>query len=259
MHRMNEMEEEITTLKSQLETKNAGKTAATKKTHAVVAETPAVEEKPVVMTTYAVKAPVANQAHLEPVNEDAIHSFRKAYALYQSAKYPESILEWTQFLKDYPDHVLAGSAQYYLGDSYFMQGEYKLSTLEFQKVLLTYDRSSHISDSLKKISIAEEKTKETKESSMHRQLLKTLFASSPAAMTPASVDTESPKALAKDSVEKTLKPEAQPKIEAKIDAKKSGGIDLPPEMGNPAPLTAPMKSAAPVIEEEEPKEVNSDL
>lgn len=227
MSRVNELEAEITRLKS---------TGPTKK----VAKAPQPK-----MDTVQVKPHISDETVLAPVNEDAILTFRKAYALYQTSKYPEAILEWTRFQKDYPDHLLAGSAQFYLGDSYFKQGEYKLASIEFQKVLLTYDRSSHVSDTLERLAICEEKTGNAVQATKHKQMLKGLFAHSPAGLGLTSI----------------VAPSAQP-AQAEIKAPSTTArnhIDPPP---GETPLTAPMnapqnkpKEIEPE-EEEEPKEIN---
>ncbi|MCM0605850.1 MAG: hypothetical protein KA715_07135 [Xanthomonadaceae bacterium] len=191
------------------------------------------------METVKVKPPVSDETILAPVNEDAILVFRKAYALYQTSKYPEAILEWTRFQKDYPDHVLAGSAQFYLGDSYFKQNEYKLSSIEFQKVLVSYDRSSHVSDTLERLTVCEEKNGNSVQSSKHKQMLKGLFAHSPAGMSGGSGVTHSTSATSATTAKNHL--------------------DTPP---GEAPLTAPMTGTASKLkldepeEEEESKEIN---
>jgi TolA-binding protein len=113
--------------------------------------------------------------------DEAIQNFRQAMILYQGQKYPESVLAFSKFLEKYADHPFAGSAQFYVAESYMKQKEYKLALQEFQRVLTTYDRSPHISDTLKEMIFAEESLKETAEAGVHKHLLTSLFPSSPAA------------------------------------------------------------------------------
>lgn len=115
------------------------------------------------------------------VNDDATGQFRKAMIVFRAQKYPEAILAFSAFLEKYPDHPLAGSAQFYVGESYMKQKEYKLAIQEFQRVLTSYDRSSHISDTLSEMALAEDQLKIPNEASRHRQLLTSLFPQSPAA------------------------------------------------------------------------------
>ncbi len=112
-------------------------------------------------------------------NDLAVQSFRKATILFQGQKFSEAILAYSGFLEKFPDHALAGSAQYYVGKSYMKQKEYRLALQEFQRVLTSYDRSTHVSDTLNEMAIAEENLKHTADAQKHRQLLSSLFAQAP--------------------------------------------------------------------------------
>jgi tetratricopeptide (TPR) repeat protein len=101
--------------------------------------------------------------------------------LFQSHNYPDASLGFSAFVDQYPDHALAGSAQFYLGECYFKQKEYKLAARELGRVITTYDRSPHIAETLRDLSISEEKTGMPEEAARHRQLLTSLFPHSPAA------------------------------------------------------------------------------
>ena len=113
-------------------------------------------------------------------NDTAIQTFRKSIVLFQGQKYSEAILAFSSFLEKYPDHTLAGSAQFYIGESYLKQKEYNLAVQELQHVLKSYDRSPHIADTLKDLIIAKEALKDSREASKYRQTLESLFAQSPA-------------------------------------------------------------------------------
>jgi tol-pal system protein YbgF len=115
--------------------------------------------------------------------DEPIQTFRKAMILFQGQKYPEAVLAFSSFLEKYPDHPLAGSSQYYVGEAYMKQKEYKLAIQEFQRVLTSYDRSAHVADTLNKMAIAEENLKNHQEAAKHRQVLSSLFPQSPAAST----------------------------------------------------------------------------
>lgn len=118
------------------------------------------------------------------VHDDAVQTFRKAIITFEGQKYPEAILAFSDFLEKYPDHPLAGSALYYVGKSYLQQKQYKLAVREFERVLTSYDRSPHISDTLRDMAIAEGELKESESAGKHRQLLTSLFPQSPAAWAP---------------------------------------------------------------------------
>jgi TolA-binding protein len=53
------------------------------------------------------------------VADAAIQEYRKGSILLEAQKYPEAILEFSSFVERYPDHPLAGSAQFGIGKSYF--------------------------------------------------------------------------------------------------------------------------------------------
>jgi TolA-binding protein len=124
------------------------------------------------------------------INDDAVQIFRKAMILLQGQKHPEAVLAFSSFLEKYPDHALAGSAQFHIGEAYMKQKEYKLALKEFQRVLTSYDRSTHISNTLKEMAIAEDILKSQTDAAKHRQLLGSLFPQSPAASALSGGSTE---------------------------------------------------------------------
>jgi TolA-binding protein len=125
--------------------------------------------------------PVKNDPESGFVNDAATQGFRKAMILFDSQKYPEAVLAFSAFIERYADHPLAGSAQFYVGESYFKQKEYKLAIQEYQHVLTSYDRSSHVADTLARMAESEEMIKQSENAAKHRQLLTSLFPQSPAA------------------------------------------------------------------------------
>jgi tol-pal system protein YbgF len=120
------------------------------------------------------------------INDDSIAAFRKALILYQGQKYPEAVLSFSQFIETYPDYPLAGSAQYYIGESYFHQKEYKLARQEFQRVLNNYDQSPHVSDSILGLASSSELLRDVDNAAKYRQMLSSTFPQSPAAGVPRS-------------------------------------------------------------------------
>ena len=123
------------------------------------------------------------QADLEHgfIEDSAIKSYRQAIILFRAERYQDAVLSFSAFLERFADHALAGSAQYYVGESYFRQKEYKLALQEFQRVLTSYDRSSHVSDTLARMAEAEDILKKDTDAAKHRQMLTSLFPQSPAA------------------------------------------------------------------------------
>ncbi len=176
------------------------------------------------------------------VNDSAVRVFREAMLLFKGQQYSEANLAFSGFLDKFPDHVLAGSAQFYIGECYFREKEFRLAIKEFQRILSSYDRSPHISDALLKISLAEESIKNAPEAAKHRQLLSSLFPQSPAmasentANPPSTSSTRTtldnpPAASAESEAESTSK---SPSTENSSNSFARPGLDQPPT----APLTS---------------------
>lgn len=130
------------------------------------------------------ESPVSEPTAETRVTQDedqAIDAFQKAMIRFRAKQYPETILSFSKFVENYPDHPLAGSALYYVAHSYFQQKEYKLAAQEYARIFTTYDRSTHITDALQEISLCEDLLRAPESATRHRQLLSSLFSPSPAA------------------------------------------------------------------------------
>lgn len=126
------------------------------------------------------------------VRDEAVNAFKTAIYLFKAEKYPESILAFAGFVDRYPDHPLAGSAQFYIGESYFRQKEYRLAIQEYEKVIASYDRASAVPQTLRRLAECKDELKLKEEGNRHRAMLSALFPNSPAmpqdrgALTPVS-------------------------------------------------------------------------
>lgn len=175
-------------------------------------------------------------------NDPAVRSYRSAMILFRGAQYPEAVLAFSSFLEAYPDHPLAGTAQFYVGESYLLQKEYKLAVQEFQRVLTSYDRSPNIAQTLREMAFAEDQIKRTADAGRHRQLLMSLFPHSPF----ATHSEESYAAAQTVPAPQTVADPAQP-----VHSNNSNKLDEPPPT---VPLVAPSSSgssvSAPAITDE---------
>jgi tol-pal system protein YbgF len=61
---------------------------------------------------------------------------------------------FSNFLSKYPDHSLAGSAQYWLGETYYAQNDYKRAAANFLQGYKKYPTSRRAPDSLLKLGIS---------------------------------------------------------------------------------------------------------
>lgn len=81
--------------------------------------------------------------------------------LYKSAneallrrQFPEAEAGFRSFLAKYSDHSLAGSAQYWLGETFYQQGEVKEAAQNFLEAYKKYPKSRRAPDSLLKLGMA---------------------------------------------------------------------------------------------------------
>lgn len=158
--------------------------------------------------------------------DSAVKSYRQAMILFRAEKYSEAILAFSAFLQAHADHPLAGAAQYHVGESYFRQKEYQLAVAEFQRVLTSYDRSSHVPQTLRQLAAAEDALKRPEEAKKHRQMLLSLFPHSPAAagasVAPAEISDEAPAGASSEE----SRVSAQDLAESELKA--GPGLDEPP-------------------------------
>lgn len=61
---------------------------------------------------------------------------------------------FTNFLQKYPDHSLAGSAQYWLGETFYAQNDFKRAAANFLEGYKKYPKSRRAPDSLLKLGIS---------------------------------------------------------------------------------------------------------
>ena len=139
--------------------------------HAKVVPTTSVEKK-----TKVIKMSGDNTSHSE-----AIDRFREAKILYDSKRYSDAVLEFSEFVKNESEHPLASAAQYYVGMSYFNQKEYKLAEEELSRGLLSYPHSSYIPDTLLALSKVSEMLKKPTKVTYYREKLMSHFPNSPQA------------------------------------------------------------------------------
>jgi len=110
-----------------------------------------------------------------------VQKYRDALLQYEAGQYSEAILALSGFLKEHPDHALAGSAQHYIGASYYKSKELKLAREELLRSLNVYPRGRHVAETLALLAETEDGLQMSSEAESHRQMLLSLFPQSPAA------------------------------------------------------------------------------
>jgi tol-pal system protein YbgF len=80
--------------------------------------------------------------------------YETAYGYLLQQDYGAAETSFDDFLKRYPNDALAGNAQFWLGESYFVRGQYKAAAGAFLKGYQTYGRSAKAPDSLLKLAMS---------------------------------------------------------------------------------------------------------
>jgi tol-pal system protein YbgF len=80
--------------------------------------------------------------------------YETAYAYMLQRDYGAAEVSFDDFLKRFPSDSLAGNAQYWLGESYFVRGQYKAAAGAFLKGYQTYAQSAKAPDSLLKLAMS---------------------------------------------------------------------------------------------------------
>jgi tol-pal system protein YbgF len=100
---------------------------------------------------------VAVPADRSPAPPTPTDQAKKAYAsalgVFQSHEHGQAVLDFLGFLSQYPKHPLASNAQYWIGEAYYAQRDYRQAAVEFQKVLDRNPRGGKAPDALVKVGL----------------------------------------------------------------------------------------------------------
>lgn len=95
-----------------------------------------------------------SQASGDVINGNLQEKFENARNSFLQHDYREAQERFTRFIKNNPESILAGSAQYWLGESFYMQGQYKKAAAAFLKGYQTYSSNPKAPNSLFKLAIS---------------------------------------------------------------------------------------------------------
>jgi tol-pal system protein YbgF len=99
----------------------------------------------------------AAAAPLPPAGADpasAKQAYETAYGYLLQQDYGAAQAAFEEFLGRYPNDTLAGNAQYWLGESFFVRGQFKQAAQAFLKGYQTYGQSAKAPDSLLKLAMS---------------------------------------------------------------------------------------------------------
>lgn len=95
-----------------------------------------------------------------PKPEGPEQMYNQALATYRGREHGQAVLDFTDFINQYPKHALASNARYWIGESYYAQHDYRQALAEFQKVLDVYTSSRKVPDALVKMGFCYTRLKE---------------------------------------------------------------------------------------------------
>lgn len=80
--------------------------------------------------------------------------YEDAFADVRDQKYDEAEGKFKQFISRFPGHPLSANAEYWLGETYYVRGEYKEAARTFAQGYQNYPKSGKAEDSLYKLALS---------------------------------------------------------------------------------------------------------
>jgi tol-pal system protein YbgF len=80
--------------------------------------------------------------------------YEEAFDDVRDAKYEDGEAKFKQFLSQYPGHPLSANAEYWLGETYYVRGDYKEAARTFAQGYQNYPKSGKAEDSLFKLALS---------------------------------------------------------------------------------------------------------
>ena len=105
--------------------------------------------------------------------------YEKGFSLVREAKYENAEKVFREFLSNYPEHVLASNAQYWLAETYFTRGEFSQSAKLFAKGYQDFPKSPKSPDNLLKLALSLYKLDKKDDACLSLMQLKKEFIISP--------------------------------------------------------------------------------
>jgi len=99
----------------------------------------------------AIAAPEAATSTTTAAPEDVQSAYDEAFQALRDLRYADAAQGFQRFLDSYPDSPLAGNAQYWLGESYYVTRNYEIALGAFQDLLADFPDSTKRPDGLLKI------------------------------------------------------------------------------------------------------------
>jgi len=97
-------------------------------------------------------APASIAPHGPTIDSEASETaYRDAFSLLKAGQYDESIAAFSEFLQQYPSSQYADNAQYWLGETFYVQREFEPAIAEYRKLIENYPASKKQSHAMLKM------------------------------------------------------------------------------------------------------------
>lgn len=113
--------------------------------------------------TAAPPPPAAPEGEIITAGPKADKLYNSALLLFSKYEYAAATLKFEEFVVNYPDHKLAGNAQYWIGECYYSQKKFREAAEEFAKVEKLYPNSPKVPAALLKKGLSLWELKKTQE------------------------------------------------------------------------------------------------
>jgi tol-pal system protein YbgF len=127
---------------SRLRARVEGAEAAVRETRAALETRPA---------TAAPTSVAAREAAARAAGPEA--AYAAALATFRAREHGQAVLEFLDFIGKHPRHPLAANAQYWIGEAYYLQHDYRQALVEFEKVLTSANGGDNVPDALLRIGL----------------------------------------------------------------------------------------------------------
>jgi tol-pal system protein YbgF len=122
---------------------------------------PGGEDQPIEQGSGSVDPDAIETVSLAPESPEALYERSNESLLRR--QFGDAEVGFSSFVGKYPDHSLAGSAQYWLGETYYAQGNFREAAQNFLHGYKNYPKSRRAPDSLLKLGISLNKLGQTQQ------------------------------------------------------------------------------------------------
>jgi tol-pal system protein YbgF len=98
-----------------------------------------------------------------PIAGDPDQAYSAAFNSLKGGKYQDAVAQFNNFLVTYPDSPRADSAQYWLGEAYYVNRQFDQAINEYQKLVAAYPSSQKVSQAMLKIGFCQQELGQTEQ------------------------------------------------------------------------------------------------